>query len=120
MAPGTLVLAATVPAGVSGTNDLLPGDYAFKSGTSISCPQASGVAALLKSAHPDWSPAAIRSAMMTTANPLDNTQNPIRNYDLEFASPLAIGSGQIDPNRALDQVWYTMQHHKTMSISLAP
>jgi subtilisin family serine protease len=105
MAPGNLVLAAFVPsspAGVIGTNVFLPSDYVLLSGTSMSCPHASGVAALLKSAHPDWSPAAIRSAMMTTANPLDNTQNPIRDYDLEFASPLAIGSGQIDPNRALD------------------
>ncbi|KAF3452418.1 hypothetical protein FNV43_RR02851 [Rhamnella rubrinervis] len=96
MAPGTLVLAATVPSTAGGVG------YAFKSGTSMSCPHASGVAALLKSAHPEWSPAAIRSAMMTTANPLDNTQNLIRDHDLEFASPLAIGSGQIDPNRALD------------------
>ncbi|KAF3452420.1 hypothetical protein FNV43_RR02853 [Rhamnella rubrinervis] len=106
MAPGNLVLAAYVPsspAGVIGTNELLPSNYALKSGTSMSCPHASGVAALLKSAHPDWSPAAIRSAMLTTANPLGNTKNPIRDYDLEFASPFAIGSGQIDPNRALDR-----------------
>ena len=41
---------------------------------------------------------------MTTANPLDNTRNPIRDNEksFEFASPLVIGSGQIDPNNALD------------------
>ncbi|KAH7543417.1 hypothetical protein FEM48_Zijuj02G0181700 [Ziziphus jujuba var. spinosa] len=42
--------------------------------------------------------------MMTTANPLDNTHNPIRDNGnhFEFASPLAIGSGHIYSNRALD------------------
>ncbi|KAL6146895.1 hypothetical protein ACLB2K_057571 [Fragaria x ananassa] len=48
---------------------------------------------------------AIRSAMVTTANPLDNTLNPIRdNGDHNFnpASPLAVGAGQVDPNRALE------------------
>ncbi|KAH7543411.1 hypothetical protein FEM48_Zijuj02G0181100 [Ziziphus jujuba var. spinosa] len=107
MAPGTRILAAYVPtqsSGVIGSNVFLPSNYNLQSGTSMACPHASGVAALLKGVHPDWSPAAIRSAMMTTANPLDNTQNPIRDNGnrLEFASPLAIGSGHIDPNRALD------------------
>ncbi|XP_048324714.2 subtilisin-like protease SBT3 [Ziziphus jujuba] len=107
MAPGTRVLAAFVPtnaAGLIGSNVFLPSNYHLLSGTSMACPHASGVAALLKGAHPEWSPAAIRSAMMTTANPLDNTRNPIRENDngLEFASPLAIGSGQVDPNTALD------------------
>ncbi|KAH7543407.1 hypothetical protein FEM48_Zijuj02G0180700 [Ziziphus jujuba var. spinosa] len=107
MAPGSRVLAAYIPnrpSGVIGSNVFLPSNYNILSGTSMSCPHISGVAALLKGAHPEWSPAAIRSAMMTTANPLDNTQNPIRDNGnhLEFASPLAIGSGQVDPNRALD------------------
>lgn len=45
-----------------------------------------------------------RSAIITTANPLDNTLNPIRDNanNVEFASPLAMGAGQIDPNKALD------------------
>ncbi|XP_027364570.1 subtilisin-like protease SBT1.9 [Abrus precatorius] len=107
MAPGSNVLAAFVPSrssGRIGTNVFLSNDYNFLSGTSMSCPHASGVAALLKAAHPDWSAAAIRSAMVTTANPLDNTQNPIRDNgnSFQFASPLAMGAGEIDPNKALD------------------
>ncbi|RZB45195.1 Subtilisin-like protease SBT1.9 [Glycine soja] len=107
MAPGSNVLAAFVPNKPSariGTNVFLSSDYNFLSGTSMACPHASGVAALLKAAHPDWSAAAIRSALVTTANPLDNTQNPIRdNANLfQYASPLAMGAGEIEPNRALD------------------
>ncbi|TKY52050.1 Subtilisin protease SBT1.7 [Spatholobus suberectus] len=107
MAPGSNVLAAFVPNKFSariGTNVFLSSDYNFLSGTSMACPHASGVAALLKAAHPDWSAAAIRSALITTANPLDNTLSPIRDNGnpLQYASPLAIGAGEIDPNRALD------------------
>lgn len=107
MAPGTLVLAAWVPDTVQasiGNDLLLTTDYTAISGTSMSCPHASGIAALLKGARPEWSPAAIRSAMMTTANPFDNTEDHIRDIGLgyEIATPLAMGSGQVDPNRALD------------------
>ncbi|KAK6130851.1 hypothetical protein DH2020_035407 [Rehmannia glutinosa] len=105
MAPGVLILAAYhpyTPRPRIGNNIFLSSDYTLASGTSMACPHISGVAALLKAAHPDWSPAAIQSAMMTTANPLDNVGQPIREDGNFVATPLGIGSGQVDPNRALD------------------
>ncbi|KAH6788578.1 hypothetical protein C2S51_003584 [Perilla frutescens var. frutescens] len=105
MAPGVLILAAFNPhsrAAQIGKNVYLSSDYTLLSGTSMSCPHISGIAALLKAAHPNWSPAAIQSAMMTTANPLDNTNQPIIELDNLVASPLSMGSGLVDPNRALD------------------
>ncbi|KAI5348474.1 hypothetical protein L3X38_001361 [Prunus dulcis] len=50
------------------------GNYTVVSGTSFACPHVAGVTALLKSAPPKWSIAAI----MTTADIWDNTQEPIR------------------------------------------
>ncbi|XP_047945871.1 subtilisin-like protease SBT3 [Salvia hispanica] len=108
MAPGVLILGAYSPIGPGpqvGNNIFLSMDYALVSGTSMAAPHISGVAALLKAAHPEWSPAAIQSAMMTTANHLDATKQPIKDqsyYTYRVASPLGIGSGHVDPNRALD------------------
>lgn len=56
VAPGMLILAA-----VAGETP-----YEFYSGTSMAAPHVSGIVALLKSLHPDWSPAAIKSAIVTT------------------------------------------------------
>ncbi|KAJ0785751.1 putative tripeptidyl-peptidase II [Helianthus annuus] len=110
-APGSLILAAW-PDSVSptfiqndfGTEEKLYSKFNIVSGTSMSCPHASGVAALLKAAHPDWSPSAIRSAMMTTSDILDNTHKPIQDIDdyNKPATPLAIGSGHVAPNKALN------------------
>ncbi|XP_073284785.1 subtilisin-like protease SBT3 [Primulina huaijiensis] len=106
-APGVLILAANNPNVIGpqvGNSVFLSTDYTLMSGTSMACPHISGIAALLIAAHPEWSPAAVQSAMMTTANPFDNTGEPIKDmgFDYRVATPLGIGAGQVDPNRALD------------------
>ncbi|CAI9760821.1 unnamed protein product [Fraxinus pennsylvanica] len=66
--------------------------FSIMSGTSMACPHVSGAAAYVKSFHPDWSVAAIKSALMTTAKSMK-----IRPDEAELAS----GSGQINPKVAL-------------------
>ncbi|CAI0436214.1 unnamed protein product [Linum tenue] len=60
----------------------------------MSCPHATGAAAYVKSLHRTWSPAAIKSALMTTARPLSAKYNP--------EAELAYGTGQINPIKAAD------------------
>ncbi|CAI8586224.1 unnamed protein product [Vicia faba] len=68
-------------------------EFNIKSGTSMSCPHVSGAAAYFKSFHPTWSPAAIRSALMTTAKKM----SPVNNRDAEFG----YGAGEVDAVKAL-------------------
>lgn len=106
LAPGVDILGAWVPnrpaASIRHIGNLLS-EYAVESGTSISCPHAAGIAALLKASHRDWSSAAIRSAMMTTAEVLDNAYGTITDLSTGVAgTPLDFGAGHINPNKAMD------------------
>ncbi|KAJ1281312.1 hypothetical protein BS78_04G296600 [Paspalum vaginatum] len=104
-APGVNILAAWTGAAAPTDLDIDPRRVEFNiiSGTSMSCPHVSGLAALLRQAHPDWSPAAIKSALMTTAYNVDNSGETIKDLATGAEStPFVRGAGHVDPNGALD------------------
>ncbi|QCD91611.1 subtilisin-like protease SBT1.2 [Vigna unguiculata] len=72
------------------------------SGTSMSCPHLAGIAALLKNSHPDWSPAAIKSAIMTSANTVNLGGKSILDQRLLPADVFATGAGHVNPLKAND------------------
>ncbi|XP_031116944.1 subtilisin-like protease SBT3.9 isoform X2 [Ipomoea triloba] len=99
-APGTNILAAYVP-----ENPAIPiSTFQIISGTSMATPHVAGIVALLKATNPNWSPAAIKSAIVTTAWTIDpSSGQPIFNEG-ETMSKLAdafdYGGGIINPNKA--------------------
>ncbi|KAI5059612.1 hypothetical protein GOP47_0025931 [Adiantum capillus-veneris] len=109
LGPGSLIWGAWSPIGTD-EPDFQGEHFAMMSGTSMATPHIAGVAALIRQAHPDWSPAAIASAMMTTALVTDNKGQPLlaQHYsssggvDLIQATPFDFGSGAINATAALD------------------
>ncbi|XP_068639903.1 subtilisin-like protease SBT1.6 [Aristolochia californica] len=105
IAPGVNILAAWTDAmGPTGLDtDMRKTEFNILSGTSMACPHVSGAAALLKSAHPNWSPAAIRSAMMTTASLIDNRLQPMTDESTgKPSTPYDFGAGHLNLDRAMD------------------
>ena len=93
-APGVRILAATTP----DTADGSAGDlFGYLSGTSMSSPHVAGIAALLVEARPDWSPAQLKSAIMTTGR-----QNVVKEDEETPADPFDFGSGHAVPNNAVN------------------
>ncbi|HET6699677.1 MAG TPA: S8 family serine peptidase [Nocardioidaceae bacterium] len=85
VAPGVSVLAAVAPASDDGRL------WDLASGTSLSAPRIAGLAATVRAVRPQWTPAQVRSAMMTTA------QRPAG-----ASGPFAAGAGEVDPTAVLD------------------
>ncbi|XP_058213113.1 subtilisin-like protease SBT1.6 [Rhododendron vialii] len=105
IAPGVNILAAWTDAvGPTGLDsDTRKTEFNILSGTSMSAPHVSGAAALLKSLHPDWTPAAIKSAMMTTASVTDNRFSLMSDEATGKAStPYDYGSGHLNLGLAMD------------------
>ncbi|KAJ8759665.1 hypothetical protein K2173_009750 [Erythroxylum novogranatense] len=102
-APGVNILAAFTEAIGPSSRPLDKRRVPFTifSGTSMSCPHIAGIAGLLKTIHPDWSPAAIKSAMMTTASTTSNVRQPILDEETFLpATAFTYGAGHVRPNLA--------------------
>lgn len=84
--------------------------FAMISGTSMAAPHIAGIAALLKQKYPHWSPAAIKSALMTTSTNVDRAERPLQaqqysgseTMSLATATPFDCGSGHVNPRGSLD------------------
>ena len=89
-APGLQILAGASP--IVGADEVQGELFQAIAGTSMSSPVVAGMYALLKQAHPDWTPAMAKSALMVTAN-----TRVTDNDRVTQAGPFAMGSGQVNP-----------------------
>ena len=94
-APGTNIMSSIPAYGKDFLDQHLPlpnysESYGRFTGTSMATPHVTGVAALLKSEHPDWTPFDIKVALSNTAKQLDVTK-----YDV-----FSQGAGRIQPLKA--------------------
>lgn len=94
-APGVQILAGASPEhyGAGAQGEL----FQAIQGTSMSSPHVAGAGALLMAVHPDWSPAELQSALMTTA-----LTEVVKEDGETAADPFDLGGGRIDLARAAD------------------
>ena len=94
-APGVNILAQGYDP--TATGEAVNFGYGQASGTSMASPHVAGAAILLKQIHPDWSPAWIKSALMSTSKYMD-----IFTHTGAPAQPLDMGAGRLDLTNAAD------------------
>lgn len=105
-APGVDIIAGGTPglseedhADIVNGTMVPPVEFVSMQGTSMSAPHVAGVSALLRQKHPTWSPAMIKSALMTTAT---DTFPDTLTGDIRGRLPFAQGAGHVNPTAALD------------------
>ncbi|KAE8655313.1 Subtilase family protein isoform 3 [Hibiscus syriacus] len=109
VAPGNMIWAAWSSLGTDSV-EFQGESFAMMSGTSMAAPHIAGLAALVKQKFPHFSPAAIASALSTTASLYDKSGGPIMaqrvyadpDVNQSPATPFDMGSGFVDATSALD------------------
>jgi subtilisin family serine protease len=91
-APGVDILAAFNTLGNTGQVGSV--EWGVISGTSMSSPHSAGAAALVRAVHPNWTPAEVQSALMTTAITAGVHDGA------KVATPFDRGAGRVDLNQA--------------------
>ena len=99
VAPGIQVLAGWTAQPDQTTADNGPPGLLFAAiaGTSMASPHSAGVSALVKAAHPDWTPEEIKSALMTSS-----VQDVVKENGSTPASVFDDGAGSIRADRAVN------------------
>ena len=82
-----------VPLGGPSGNRFTVSGFDFISGTSFASPRVAGAAALVKQAHPTWSPERIKSALVITAD---------RPSPLDLLPTMTRGGGHVSVDEAVD------------------
>ena len=104
LAPGSSFAAACPTCVIGGT-------YFQLSGTSLAAPIVSGVAADLLAAHPRWTPAMVKGAIVNTAAPLSDGGDEVRALNAYWASGGQLVSDQgLSPNDLIDPATSTIDY----------
>lgn len=139
VAPGVDIWSSWSPLPSTG-KDIFRGEkFCMISGTSMSTPHMAGVAALVRQAHPDWSPSIVASALATTAIPLDSLDNPLNAYDdqldqygqlvkrikrpgnaFDFGGGFVDAASAFDPGLIFNASEYLMHNHSSRDFLLSP
>ena len=81
----------------------LRGHTMYADGTSMAAPHVAGVAALILERHPDWTPAEVKAAIVSTAKiVLQADPEQDRSIDPTLNKLLSAGAGRVDARRAID------------------
>lgn len=88
-APGTDILSANT------AQDGAPSGYTTATGTSMASPQVAGAAAVLRQAWPSWTPAEVKAALMSSAD-------PVVRVGTATAPATVQGAGRLNLEHALD------------------